>query len=417
MGEERKKTFVCLQPEYVGEFRCDGSACGSKCCKGWAVDIDGPTYQKYCTIEPKNERKKIVSRIKFKKQRGQFFVEMTKDETCPFLQSDGLCRIQKTWGEEWLSNTCTIYPRTLYTAGDVMLRGLTLTCPVAAKLALLPKEKMVFRRLEISEEEWVRLEKRNAGRMARVGDALLDIQYGAIPILQNRALSIDQRLIVLGFFIDQIGDFVETGELEKIETLSAVYTADDFMEHVPELLQAITFRPEEYVKSMFGLIEALYGKGAMFSGMEKSLMHHVVRTFGLEKTEVPLSVLVETYHDTFYPAMKRMLREYGHVFENYLVHDFFLSHYPQTIQGNVVQNYSLFVMTYKLVEFMAVSLFVTEEKEMDEERLVDLIGHMATSFDHNTAFLQSVANDTLKRQKDVVSCMKNLLYAGEEYSA
>ena len=49
---------------------------------------------------------------------------------------------------------------------------------------------------------------------------------------------------------------------------------------------------------------------------------------------------------------------------------------------------------------------------MDEETLVDLIGHMVASFDHSTEFLQSVAKDALKRQKDVVACMKNLLYAG-----
>lgn len=69
MGEEQEKKVVCLQPEYVGKFQCDGAACNSKCCRGWGVDIDGPTYQRYCTIEPKDERKKIVSRIKYKKQK------------------------------------------------------------------------------------------------------------------------------------------------------------------------------------------------------------------------------------------------------------------------------------------------------------------------------------------------------------
>lgn len=413
---EETKTYTCLQPEYVGKFQCDGAVCGSKCCKHWEIDIDGPTYQKYCTIEPKEERKKVVSRIKYKKAKRKFLVEMDKGGACPFLRKDGLCYIQKTWGAEWLSNTCTVYPRTIYTAGDLLLRGLTLTCPVAAKLALLPEEPMAFEKVPMAAEEWERLLSRCAGRVSRMGDALIDVQYGAVSILQNRALSIDQRLIVLGFFLDQAGDFVEAGEPEKIEMLSAVYTAEDFGAQVPDMLRAIRFHPAEYVRSMFGLIDALYGKKAAYQGREQVLMQRVVCAFGLEQEEVPFTSLVGTYQTVFRPAEEAMLRDYGHIFENYLVNEFFLDHYPQAVEGTFVQNYNLFVMTYKLMEFIAVAMTIVEEPKPDAERLTELIGRMVSSFDHNSKFLWAVAQDTMKRQKDVVTCMKNLLYAGKEYA-
>ena len=66
---------------------------------------------------------------------------------------------------------------------------------------------------------------------------------------------------------------------------------------------------------------------------------------------------------------------------------------------------------------MAVSTAVSDEKEMDAEKMVDLIEHMVGSLDHSTEFLKSVVKDALKRQKDVIACMKNLLYAGEDISA
>lgn len=439
MGEEQKQTFACLQPEYVGKFQCDGSVCNSKCCKGWTVDIDGSTYQKYCTIEPKPERKRIVSRIKYKKQQNKFIVEMAQNGDCPFLRSDGLCHIQKTWGADWLSNTCTMYPRKLYMAGELMMMALTLTCPVAAKQALLPKEPMAFEEVPMTAETQDKLIRRCVGRLSKMGDAFIDIQYGSISILQNRSLTIDQRLIVLGFFLDQADDMVKAGTPEQIETLAAVYTAEDFLKRVPEMLRAIDFRVAEYVKSMFGLIETLYGKDAKFQGREHSLMRRVVSAFGLKDQEVPLAELVETYIKTFRPAQEALLQKFGHIFENYLVNEFFLEHYPQRIVGTLVQNYILFVMTYKLLEFIVVSVAVTGEAErerestepetgkteqgktetgeMDEEKLVDLVVHMVDSFDHNTDFLKSVAKDALKRQKDVVACMKNLLYAGNEVSA
>lgn len=413
---EEPKIHICLQPEYVSKFQCDGAVCGSKCCKKWEVDIDGPTYQKYCTIEPRTERKKIVSRIKYKKQKGKFIVEMTQDGACPFLQSDGLCHIQKTQGEDWLSNTCAIYPRIMYTAGDLLLRALTMTCPVAANQALLSKEPMQFEQRFIPAEQYEEIVRRAAGRLSTRGATLLDVQYGAISILQNRALSIDQRLIVLGFFLDQAGDFVAEGEPEKIELLSAVYTADDFEKQVPDMLRAIMFQPIEYVKSMFDLIETLYGKNATFHGREQELMRRVVRAFDMEQKEMPLASLVEKYRKDFCPVQAEMLHDFGYIFENYLVNEFFVNHYPQVITGTFIQNYILFVMTYKLLEFMAVAMVMTEEPKPDENRLVELIAHMTSSVDHNIEFLKSVARDTLKRQKDVVTCMKNLLYAGEEYS-
>lgn len=342
---------------------------------------------------------------------------MARGGSCPFLRKDGLCHIQKTWGAEWLSNTCTVYPRIIYTAGDILLRGLTLTCPVAAKLALLSEEPMAFEKVTITGEERERLLFRCAGRLSTMGDALLDAQYGAISILQNRSLSIDQRLIVLGFFLDQAGDFVEAGAPEKIETLSAVYTAEDFGAQVPDMLRAITFHPAEYVKSMFGLIETLYGKRAKFQGREGVLMQRVVRAFGLEEEEVPLAALVEVYQSKFRPTAEDMIRNYGHIFENYLVNEFFINHYPQVSAGTFVQNYILFVMNYKLVEFMAAAMVMVEEPKPDAERLVELVGHMASSIDHSNDFLRTVARDTMKRQKDVVACMKNLLDAGEEFSA
>ena len=413
---EEQKTYLCLQPEYVGKFRCDGAACNSKCCKNWAVDIDGPTYQKYCTIEPKTERKKIVSHIKFKKQRGKFIVEMAKNGACPFLRSDGLCKIQKTWGADWLSNTCTVYPRYMYTVGDMLFRGLTLSCPVAADMALLPEEPMAFEQIAMDGAAWEETMRRGAGHMAKMEDALPDTQYGAISILQNRALTIDQRLIVLGFFLDQAGDMVEAGKPEQIEMLSAVYTADDFMEKVPEMLRAIAFRSVAYVKGMFGLLETLYGKKAAYHGTDDILMQRVVRAFGIENGEVPLSELVATYQGAFRSAQEEMLGQYGHIFENYLVNEFFLNHYPHVLDGSFVQNYILFVMTYKMMEFMATTMTMTEEPKPDAKRLVELNVHMVGLFDHSREYLEAVARDTLKRQINVVECMKNLLYAGEEFS-
>lgn len=65
-----EKTYTCFRPVYMNDFKCDGGICKSKCCRNWTIDIDGNIYQRYCGIEPKEDRKRITSHLKLAKRRG-----------------------------------------------------------------------------------------------------------------------------------------------------------------------------------------------------------------------------------------------------------------------------------------------------------------------------------------------------------
>lgn len=409
--EEKTNTgrvYPCFQPAYFRTFRCDPTMCRSKCCKKWKVDIDGATYQRYCAIEPKDARRRIVKEIKYEPAAKQFVVKLLPNGDCPFLTEEGLCHIQKTHGEKLLSATCTTYPRVIYQAGDLFERALSLTCPEAAWLALLPKEPMAFEMTEDTIEGYKLLTGLDR-REAALVRTLPSIQWGGISILQNRSLTIDQRLIVLGFYLDQAGDLAARGALDRLPALAEVYAADDFMREVPAMLAAIEFRPKEYVRSMFGLMEALYGEKSTFTGLEQNFTQCVVKAFGVEEKRASVAALARVYEEKFRPAAERLLEAYGHIFENYLVNEFFINRYPLWIAGSFVQNYVVFAMMYKFVEFIAVSMAVSEEGGADEAKLLALIVHMTSRFDHSQRYLDDMTKDTLRRQKDVVQCMKSLL--------
>lgn len=44
------------------------------------------------------------------------------------MLEDGLCSIHKELGEEFLCNTCAIYPRSLTQVGGIKEKSLTLSC-------------------------------------------------------------------------------------------------------------------------------------------------------------------------------------------------------------------------------------------------------------------------------------------------
>ena len=85
----------------------------------------------------------VFSKLTEKEETG-WETKHDKNGACAFLDTDGLCRLQKTHGEEFLPDICDSYPRVSYRFGDYAERSLALTCPVAARLALLPDSPMRF---------------------------------------------------------------------------------------------------------------------------------------------------------------------------------------------------------------------------------------------------------------------------------
>ena len=133
------KTFVYFQPEYVNLFRCTGGGCLKSCCKDWTITIDRAIYKKYRQIKPKDTAKEILSHLKFDAKQDSYVVKLDEKLFCPFLTEDSLCRLQRDYGEEFLSVTCSTYPRRTYAVGKIFERSLTLTCPAAAETVLFAK--------------------------------------------------------------------------------------------------------------------------------------------------------------------------------------------------------------------------------------------------------------------------------------
>jgi lysine-N-methylase len=64
-------------------------------------------------------------------------IHMASSGECPFFEADRLCGIQKAYGAELLSSTCSSYPRALNKVDGVLEGSLTLSCPEAARNVLL----------------------------------------------------------------------------------------------------------------------------------------------------------------------------------------------------------------------------------------------------------------------------------------
>lgn len=139
-------------PSYYEQFRCIASDCTDSCCiADWEVDIDGTTLQEYQQIGGS-----------FGKQLRSCISPPTKDapahfifqnRQCPFLNTDHLCDIVLTLGEQYLCQICAAHPRYFSWFSEGKEAGVGLCCEAAAELILQKTDGVNLKTLHIDSAE------------------------------------------------------------------------------------------------------------------------------------------------------------------------------------------------------------------------------------------------------------------------
>ena len=409
-----KKKYLYFQPEYVGKFKCDGSKCNARCCKNWSIFIDKKSYQKYPP--------EVTAHMKFNSERDKYLMIMTGKNFCPLLTEDNLCCLQRDYGEDFLSQTCATYPRLTFDFGNFFERSLTLTCPLAAELVLFQEEPMQFEYVEVPEKIHSNGGKIQFGAVQTLdgfAELMLEIQIAQISILQERTLSIDQRLIMLGFFLDKLDElkskevFTEAEAVNLIRDLKnliAVYESKMFLhEQVPRMIQIVAFDVRKFIGLMLNLLESFYGdRGVKLTKEDGKILDAVVETLEIKPDEsncVSLSKIAAKY-ERLAVARKKFFEKYSAFLENYLVNELFINVYPWRLKESLAKNYAVFVTSYKIFELIFFSATRGGfESKTDLLKIVDLFERQ---FYHTSFFTDKILAH-FKDIEDVFPIMESLL--------
>jgi len=126
--------MVERRPDYYTQFRCLGGACPDTCCRDWSVVPDGDALADYASA-PSPLRKRIAQNL-VTDEDGDVCFRLDGDGKCALLTPDGLCTIQRDWGEGHLCAHCAAYPRFIEEYGCLTERSLAVSCPEAARLLI-----------------------------------------------------------------------------------------------------------------------------------------------------------------------------------------------------------------------------------------------------------------------------------------
>lgn len=133
--------MVYRQPSYNRAFRCLGGDCPDTCCRDWEIVLDEQALADYRNAPP-GLRDKLARSLRLGED-GEVCFALAEDGRCALLTPEGLCAIQRDWGEKHLCTHCGAYPRFTEEYGCLTETALAVSCPEAARL-LLESERFVL---------------------------------------------------------------------------------------------------------------------------------------------------------------------------------------------------------------------------------------------------------------------------------
>lgn len=412
MIEKKRRILI---PQYMKKFSCIGSACEDSCCIGWRVDIDHETYKKYQKVRDDALTPLMDQYIKRNRTEGHgeanhAKIKLLSDTSCPFLNEKTLCKIQLRFGEDYLSDVCTTYPRIVHSINGLMERSATVSCPEAARLVLLNPEPMEFDEDEESRDvrnvikKTIKAEDLNLNNKPQ--KYLWEIRIFTITLLQNREYTLNERLIILGMFFQALQQMVSSGKNTEISGLIATYTVIIEEGSLRESLEAI---PVQYNIQM-ELLKEIADK-RYFMGVTSSRYLECFSEFltGIQYTaESKVEEIGLRYQNAAKDYYEPFMNEHDYILENYLVNYVFKNLFPFTSDKSLFDAYMMLIIHYALIKMHLIGMAGFHEG-LTEDLVVKLIQSFAKTVEHNQKYLDGIADQMRQNNFNTMAYMAILI--------
>lgn len=224
-----------LSVDFFGDFECIGGDCPISCCGGyWVIDIDEQSEKYYQSVKGKFGKRLAEAIVEID---GGTAFKFNERGDCIFLNSNKLCDLYRELGADKLCLTCKTYPRMYYMVGDILICYLTNSCPELNRIIMQRTEPLAFLLDDSCNTEYEKIlsnEESEEMDWIRFNHAIKAYTTG-IDILQNREISISNRLILLVLYISRFQEIVEgngnPADLTGIFSTSELYKM--FLENNP----------------------------------------------------------------------------------------------------------------------------------------------------------------------------------------
>ncbi|MFD3157515.1 flagellin lysine-N-methylase [Haloimpatiens sp. FM7330] len=393
-----------LIPQYMHKFKCIGSSCEDSCCIGWRVQIDKNTYKQYRKCKNKELQGMLGEKVKRNRSSSSKYdyaeIKMNNGNSCPFLTQDKLCKIHSNLGEEYLSITCTQYPRIFNAVNGVLEKCATMSCPEIARLALLNPEVMQFDYIEpdISRKNAFndKIDTNQSSTENKIEKYFWNLRIFTIEVLQNRDYELWERLIILGMFYEKLSAYIKEENMDETLNLIENYRNNIKNGIFHEYLKEIP----SYKNIQMVILKELTNE-RILKGIENRRYLECFLEFmqGMGYTgKATNEELVKKYEKAYTKYYEPYMKEHEYILENYLVNYVFKNLFPVREREEVFDNYVMLVMHYAMIKMHLIGISAFHKEKFCDEHIVKLIQSFAKTVEHNNIFLEYMY-DLLKKDE------------------
>jgi lysine-N-methylase len=390
-------TDTMLTPTYVSRFSCIGGDCEDTCCGWWGITLDKETFFRYQSCPDPVLRplfKKHVKRYSHSKSSQDYgHIQLRQDDclSCPLLNDAKLCRVHERLGEKALSDTCAYYPRTIHSFGDLHQMTLSLSCPEAARLALLNEDAFGFVGLEYTVSRHFIISIPPKGGLSLA--VMEDVRSLMFQVLRSPDISLANRLRVIGQFCERLTELLQNHQVEAVPEL--ILRLEGELESGEALAPFASFAELLDVQAQI--------VGSMFTAALKpsqsphvqQVLDEVAKGLGIQDG-VPLDgpALIVAYEK----GMKRLapaLATVPWLLEHYLLNEALREFFPWT-QENPKQDYAFLVIRFVLARLMLVGRAAAREMTLTPMELAETMYVACRRYHHDVKFTKSAHQDLVE---------------------
>ena len=378
-----------LQPRYADDFRCIASRCEENCCEGWGVYIDKATYKKYrATPALRRAAAEHIELVPGARDNFQYArMKFTAENRCPFLAADKLCSIQKQHGGEFLSKTCSRYPRALVRFDGSMQKALYLSCPEAARLVLMSPQLLPAHdafHCEVPLEQSQNLAP-GSSPLAR------PLRSFALDLLQDRTYPLWQRLFLLGTVCRRVHELTVAQQTAEIPRLLAQYATIASEGSLRPYLDGIPARPGPQLDSVLKLIQRRYQADQPEQAFVTSVGDLLQAISKSQESAGPDPAA--RYHQAYLRYYQPFEQANPCFMENYLLNYIFRTGFPFVAITDPVRrcidpltSYLLLAIHYRLLHSLLIGAAARHGQAFSIAHALQVVPTFARGVEHNVKF-------------------------------
>jgi len=293
--------------------------------------------------------------------------------------------VQQHLGEDSLSDTCYIYPRSVVQFGDRLQQSLTLSCPEAARLALTSADPFAFTNAEFT----TRLATTVVITPARgfTVEAMDEAYIFLIQLFQTPELSNTERLVTAGWLCQQLDTLAATGNQGDVATLLSEMRTLVEGGSVQSIVSQLS-KQQEVSITLFALLFATNTPIGQ-SSTQLDVLERVRTGLGIG-SDMDWAKVTENYARGS-QLLQATDSAYTRLVSHYLLNDVIRETFPWS-QETALKHYRRLITRYGILRLMLSGMAAAQDRAPDEADMVRAIYVFCRLYQHNIRFATQAEN-------------------------